>query len=86
MSTVVGEVSMKVPVPLPLKGTGVAADAIGNALSIVRRPKILRIRIFMVAVQIPLLSIRVPRKNATQDHYLPRWTSAKRTGLLPIRG
>jgi hypothetical protein len=47
MSTVVGEVSVKVPEPLPLKGVECVAKAAGNAPRIVRRPTMLMIRNFM---------------------------------------
>src|SRR5216683_928058 len=47
MSTVVGDVSVNVPVPFPLKGVDCVAKAAGNALRTVRRPKTIRIRNFM---------------------------------------
>jgi hypothetical protein len=47
MSTVVGEVSVKVPEPLPLKGVECVAKAAGNVLRTVRRPKTAKIRNFM---------------------------------------
>src|SRR5713101_724989 len=47
MSTVVGEVSVKVPEPLPLKGVECVAKATGNAPRMVRRPTMLMIRNFM---------------------------------------
>ena len=47
MSTVVRDVSVNVPVPLPLKGVECVAKAAGNVLRTVRRPKTVRIRNFM---------------------------------------
>jgi len=47
MSTVVSEVSVKVPEPLPLKGVECVAKAAGNAPRMVRRPTMLMIRNFM---------------------------------------
>ena len=47
MSTVVGDVSVKVPVPCPLKGTDAEAKAAGKALNTMRSAKALRVRIFI---------------------------------------
>jgi hypothetical protein len=59
MSTVVGEVSVKVPEPLPLKGVACVAKAAGNAPRIVSIPTILMIRNFMSSKRGSTLSIRV---------------------------
>jgi hypothetical protein len=59
MSTVVGEVSVKVPEPIPLKGVECVAKAAGNAPRIARRPTMLMIRNFMSSKRGSTLSIRV---------------------------
>jgi len=51
MSTVVGEVSVNVPEPLPLNGVECVAKAAGNAPRIARRPKTLRIKSFIDSSQ-----------------------------------
>ena len=58
MSTVVSEVSVKVPEPLPLKGVECVAKAAGNALRIVKRPNTLRIRNFMTSPSNPKSSYK----------------------------
>jgi hypothetical protein len=58
MSTVVGEVSVKVPEPLPLKGVEWVAKAAGNALRTARRAKTLRITNFMTSLSTPKSSYK----------------------------
>jgi hypothetical protein len=47
MSTVVGDVAVKLPEPRPLKGTECEAKATGDMLTTTRRAKILGSRILM---------------------------------------
>ena len=77
MSTVVGDVSVNVPLPLPLKGADCVAKVAGNALRMVSRPITVIIRSFMASTEIPWCLYKDSSSGASSGYLYTRCLPAQ---------